>query len=41
VIDWLAYSPDLNLIEHVWNWMKNWIDYKLQVFPLSLTANNI
>jgi hypothetical protein len=19
------YSPDLNLIEHVWNWMKNWI----------------
>jgi transposase len=20
-----AYSPDLNLIEHVWNWMKNWI----------------
>jgi hypothetical protein len=20
------YSPDLNLIEHVWNWMKNWIE---------------
>jgi transposase len=19
------YSPDLNLIEHVWNWMKDWI----------------
>ena len=23
-----AYSPDLNLIEHVWNWMKNWIQEK-------------
>jgi len=22
------YSPDLNLIEHVWNWMKNWIQVK-------------
>ena len=20
------YSPDLNLTEHVWNWMKNWIE---------------
>jgi hypothetical protein len=20
------YSPDLNLIEHVWNWIKNWIE---------------
>ena len=24
-IRWPTYSPDLNLIEHVWNWMKNWI----------------
>lgn len=24
-IQFPRYSPDLNLIEHVWNWMKNWI----------------
>jgi hypothetical protein len=24
-IQFPPYSPDLNLIEHVWNWMKNWI----------------
>jgi transposase len=27
-IHWIPsspYSPDLNLIDHVWNWMKNWI----------------
>jgi hypothetical protein len=20
------YLPDLNIIEHIWNWMKNWIE---------------
>ena len=24
-IAWPPYSPDLNLIEHVWKWMKDWI----------------
>ena len=24
-IDWPPYSPDLNLIEHVWSWMKRYI----------------
>ena len=36
------YSPDLNLIKHVWNWMKNWIEdrywqtqYNVAKIPLS------
>jgi ketohexokinase/beta-glucosidase len=24
-IYWPAFSPDLNLIEAAWNWMKDWI----------------
>jgi transposase len=26
VLDWAPYSPDLNPIEHVWAWMKQWIN---------------
>ena len=25
IIRWPRYSPDLNLIEHIWSWMKNYI----------------
>jgi transposase len=28
VIFWPPYSPDLNPIEHVWAWVKNWINEK-------------
>jgi hypothetical protein len=24
-IDWPPYSPDLNIIEHVWSWIKRYI----------------
>jgi hypothetical protein len=27
-IPWPRYSPDLNLIKHVWNWIKNYIQQR-------------
>lgn len=34
VITWPPFSPDLNPIEHVWNWMKDYIQKK---FPRKLS----
>jgi transposase len=38
-IKWPAYSPHLNLIEHVWNWIKNYLQEKY--FVLRYDVKNI
>ena len=37
MMKWPAFSPDLDPIEEVWNWMKDYIERKYgdQHFPLS------
>ena len=34
-IFWPAYSPDLNLIKTIWNWIKDYIKLKYRDIQLS------
>lgn len=36
MVRWPPFSPDLNLIEMVWNWMKNYLQDK---FPENMTIH--
>jgi hypothetical protein len=38
MIRWPPFSPDLNLIEMVWNWMKNYLQAN---FPENMTLSEL
>ena len=35
MVEWPPYSPDLNPIETVWDWMKDWIDDRYEGMKLT------
>ena len=35
MVEWPPYSPDLNPIETVWDWMKDWIDDRYEGIKLT------
>ena len=41
---WPPYSPDLNLIEHVWDWMKDYIEthyFKTRYDPMKISLEEL
>lgn len=41
LLSWPANSPDLSLIEHIWPWMKYWIEEHYDIQSLTLVQLRI